>query len=154
MKRTTSLIDYRNTGALVLDADGVPVNVGAILARLSSLDADTGWRSIPTLSGVAAGAAWIKRTGPWVEMELRDITAAVTGHLIVAAIANGFTPKILSATSTRSGVVVTDTGATRSASFYQGNMRVLSASASDAYSGRLIWSTSDAWPAPLPGTPA
>lgn len=107
---------------------------------------DTGWQTLPVLEGVDADGVWIKRHGIWVELEMRDVSTDASGHLHVAEIPAGYRPTILSANSTRSGVVVTDAGATRVASYYGSVMRILSADAVAAYSGHLIWSTTDPMP--------
>ncbi len=158
MKRMTSIAEALTTGRVRAELDGVEVGLLTAEARtvleatvdeLELANSSTGWGPLPLLPGITGGA-WIKRTGVWVELELRDIAVGTGGHVAVVNVPAGYRPPILSTNSTRSGVVVTDTGTARSASYYQDTMRILSAATADSYSGRLIWSTTDAWPTSPP----
>lgn len=153
MHRLTTLLAAAGGTPLVLDADGATLDLGALTARLDALERTTGWRKLANRSGVSSGDVWMKRTGPLVEYAGRLVVTSTAGVVDLADVPAGFRPD-LAAAAVRLGTLYTDAGALGIASYFSGSVRLVNATANGSYNGRLYWTTTDAWPTTLPGTPA
>lgn len=107
--------------------------------------AQTGWQSLALPDGVT-GTAAIRRDESMVQVML-DSVRGLDGNATVCVIPTGFGPvAIPKGMNQRNGIVCTTTGVARPLSYIATGraLRVLSAQASDTYSGVATWVTDEA----------
>lgn len=147
MKLLSTWRDYLNTGRVRLD-----VGQGVILDTENITPKDTGWRQVTPPTGVT-GNIFIRRYGRDVHIMFHQLATTTAGNITVYALPMGFRPQTISGANWRNGTIQDDAGTSmRQASYFNGNMRVLSMEASKQYGGYFTYITSDAWPTALPGT--
>lgn len=74
MRRTSTDRAYLEAGSIVLDADGIPVDVGTMQARLAALEYSSRRRNITSLlPGVVSGDLFALRIGHVVSLEFSTL---------------------------------------------------------------------------------
>ena len=191
MKRISTDAEYLNNGKIVIDADGIPVNLGyrgtgspegKVAAPVGSAYTDTaatngairwikasgtgntGWhveygdtglRDISHLLLNVSGSVSIQRIGQVVYLNAKGIVPASTlgnGSTFLGDLPVGFRPLERRDFANMSNI---REGVSRSMfQFTSGAMGVWAPSTGDRYQFQHSWTTANAWPASLPGTPA
>lgn len=166
MHRTSTDRAYLASGALTLDADGIPVDIGAMQARLAALEYTSGWRALaadgPAVASSNTGNITIIRDRNRVRLRINDVTLADPSaglSLILTSIPLGFRP-----TKGRLFFLVGESGSSTSP-----HVALVNATwhlyirrpaghpwppPTAGIDGELSWDTDQPLPTTLPGAPA
>lgn len=124
----------------------------AVASRLTALDQTTGWRSVTPATGWT-GRVLVYRVGSWVKVIFDGVTPAAGASGTIVVLPNGTRTSAPSGTSGRL-LLHTTAGVVRRGSYGGSSLSVVGAETGVALYGEVDFITVDAFPSPLPGSPA